>query len=341
MKKIILYTQRFDEQDSNLHVHVRWATTFAECVDQVVVIAQSVGQVSIPSNVTVHSLGKDHGATRWQQMRAFFHVICRVLPGADAFYALMIPRAIIFAAPLAWWNRVPMFLWYTSRHDTCELRLAYFFVKRIFTASSESCPIRRARVVSVGHAIDTQWFAPVDPTIRIPYRMVSVSRITSSKGIDRLISFVGEIHAQLPDATFEIVGGPTTDEDRLYVEQCQERIRSARLESSVWIRGPLVGEPLREAYQRATLFLHDGQTGGIDKAVLEAMACGTPVLVSNPVYISVVPISCFLQPSSSFVQQAIALLQSPPSSTLLHEMVATHHELRSTLHRMISSIEQI
>lgn len=84
------------------------------------------------------------------------------------------------------------------------------------------------------------------------------------------------LHAavRFPQADFRIAGdGPLAEELRQRIVKCELR--------NVSLLGPLPAEKLREEYQRADIFLFPSTWEGSPKVILEAAACGLPVIVRN------------------------------------------------------------
>ena len=61
-------------------------------------------------------------------------------------------------------------------------------------------------------------------------------------------------------------------------------VSDGKLDSVITFSGPVPFHAVPPVYQEADLFLHACNTGGIDKAVLEAMSSGCVVLSSNPAF---------------------------------------------------------
>jgi glycosyltransferase involved in cell wall biosynthesis len=80
--------------------------------------------------------------------------------------------------------------------------------------------------------------------------------------------------ARFPDADFRIAG------DGQLAAELTERIAREGLRN-VGILGSLSAEKLREEYQQADVFLFPSEWEGSPKVILEAAACGLPVIVRN------------------------------------------------------------
>lgn len=127
----------------------------------------------------------------------------------------------------------------------------------------------RSEIIPTG--VDTQFFAPDwgRPRNQRP-RVLFAGSLRPFKQPQFLLTAA----ARFPDADFRIIGqGPLAAE-------ITERIARERL-SNVALLGPLGAEKLREEYQRADVFLFPSAWEGSPKVILEAAACGLPVIVRN------------------------------------------------------------
>ena len=82
----------------------------------------------------------------------------------------------------------------------------------------------------------------------------------------------------------EIAGQPATDADKSYLSNLQKKIVEKGLAERFKFIGPIPNKDLSIFLNTANLFVNMGHTGSLDKANLEAMACGLPVLTCNEAY---------------------------------------------------------
>jgi len=135
-----------------------------------------------------------------------------------------------------------------------------------------------ANVHLVPHGVDLERFVPQPfPEMKV-LKLLAVGRLVEKKGFHVLIAAATRLQAPFQ---LEIVGeGP--EEKRL-----TELIRCHRLESKVRLCGPKTHEDLPEAYSRAHILVapsivdQTGDRDGLPNVVLEAMACGRPVIASD------------------------------------------------------------
>jgi glycosyltransferase involved in cell wall biosynthesis len=110
---------------------------------------------------------------------------------------------------------------------------------------------------------------------------LALSRIDPKKGLDLFLKAFAQIKAegQLKDWRLVIAG----DGKRAYVEQLQQLVRGTAAEPFVEWPGWLAGDVKFAALQEASLFVLSSHQENFAIGVLEAMACGTPVLISHRV----------------------------------------------------------
>ena len=81
-----------------------------------------------------------------------------------------------------------------------------------------------------------------------------------------------------------IVGGDEGSAPPDYARQLQRRINDAGLQDVVELVGALPYDQIVTEYHHASVHVNLCPTGGMDKAVLEGMACGVPTLVRNETF---------------------------------------------------------
>jgi glycosyltransferase involved in cell wall biosynthesis len=94
------------------------------------------------------------------------------------------------------------------------------------------------------------------------------------KRIDALLQIFASILRVLPDARLIRVGGPFTDDQAELVERLN-------LSQSILTLPFLDRGVLAAVYRRAALVLQPSESEGFGLPVIEAMACGTPVIASD------------------------------------------------------------
>lgn len=108
-----------------------------------------------------------------------------------------------------------------------------------------------------------------------------LGRLHRKKGLDLLIPAFAAIHQLEPNVQLVIVGPENDDYGRTVRKWVTER----GLNSSVHFVGPLYGVDVLRAYVDADVFVLPSYTENFGMAVVEAMACALPVVISDQVNI--------------------------------------------------------
>ena len=197
----------------------------------------------------------------------------------------MVPRLAILAYPFAAVARRPLALWYAQGGVDRSLRLASRLADYLLTPTRDSFPLageaveRRLRVT--GHGIDTSRYAPDGTPPARPPRLLAAGRLSPSKRYDRLLDAVALMHSDR-DWRLRIAGPPLYPSDVAHAETLRERARALGIAERVDFLGAVPYEGMPAEYRGAWVLAHTSATGSLDKVVLEAMACGTPVISTAP-----------------------------------------------------------
>jgi glycosyltransferase involved in cell wall biosynthesis len=130
-----------------------------------------------------------------------------------------------------------------------------------------------AQVAVLGNGVDHQQFAPGHTRSDDPPYILAVGRLDQRKGFQDLVACAQSVCQWDPQVQFWIAGkGPMEAALRAAIER-------AGLENRVRLLG-FVGDraKLAKLYQEATIFAHPAHREGLPTVLLEAMACGTPVV---------------------------------------------------------------
>lgn len=110
-----------------------------------------------------------------------------------------------------------------------------------------------------------------------------MSRIDQKKGLDLLIPALERL--LIENSNFHFVLAGTNPQDADYEKQIQEQIKYSSLSSRTTITGFVAGELKTALLQEADLFVLPSYYENFGIAVAEAMVTGTPVVISDQVYI--------------------------------------------------------
>ena len=116
------------------------------------------------------------------------------------------------------------------------------------------------------------------PSPKSDYLLI-LGRLNWKKGFDILIPAVAEILKDFPDLYLVVVG----PDERGYKKEIEGWIKKYGLEKKIIFTGLLVGRDKWGAYRDAEAFLLPSYSENFGMVVVEAMAMGTPVIISDKV----------------------------------------------------------
>ncbi len=124
----------------------------------------------------------------------------------------------------------------------------------------------------IPNGVDLQRYYPSERDWH-PVRMLFVGRLVYQKGVDILLAALEGLKSH-PWELFLVGDGPER-------ETLQSMVQEYDLTERVHFKCWLDGDALSEQLQQANLFVFPSRHEGMPNAVLEAMACGLPVIASR------------------------------------------------------------
>ncbi len=109
--------------------------------------------------------------------------------------------------------------------------------------------------------------------------LITVGGLVERKGFHRVIACLPELLEQFPDLHYLIVGGPSAEGD--WSKQLAELARELALEKHVHFLGSIDPDQLKLPLSAANVFVLSTRNEGWANVILEAMACGLPVVASD------------------------------------------------------------
>lgn len=307
--RFLIITQKIDEQDAVLGFMHGWIAEFSRQTESVLAICLEKGQVNLPQNVRVFSLGKEENNFLRQPADSIFNFqsisnlkifkklkyiwkfvryIVQFRKEYEAVFVHMNPEYIVLGG--IFWKLFgkTVTLWYAHKNVPWHLRLAQIFIDVVFTSTMSGFRLPSTKVKVVGQGIDVEKFKMENGKRKIAdrkFRIVTVGRITPSKDYDTLVEAIEKIHQDIAvPIEVSIIGPTSVASDEAYLKQLKEKITEKGLNKIIFFLGPIGNSNLPETLQKYNLFVNMGHTGSLDKAVPEAMASGLPVLTCNEAF---------------------------------------------------------
>lgn len=141
--------------------------------------------------------------------------------------------------------------------------------------------------IVVGNGVDTTRFQPVDrqtarARCKLPEQakaLITVGALVERKGFHRVIDCLPALMARHPDLHYLIVGGASPEGDM--ESQLRAQVTRLGLGDRVRFLGPVPPEDLKWPLSAADVFVLATRNEGWANVILEAMACGLPVVATD------------------------------------------------------------
>ncbi len=345
--KLLMITRKVDRRDHLAGFIYSWVNELAKNVDELHVISWQEGDSSgLPSNVHVCYLPTHTNIVR--KIFLFEHQLMRVLPHVDGVFCHQMPAYTILAAPFARLYKKYIVSWYMHRSTDWRMRLMTLLTNKIITGSKESFRLNSKKVTVVGHGIDVETFKPAVDHTRTSGSLITVGRISPTKDYESMILAVGQLVGQgMDDIKLTIVGAPGLAAHEVYLESLKKIVANNNLSEHIFFAGPIANKDITPLLQNADIFINLSGTGSLDKAVLEAMACGCVVVTRNEAFAKTLP-PYLLVPQNNPTTLAACLqdLLAKSSSErrelglMLRTIVTSEHALPSLMNQIVNQFKK-
>lgn len=325
--KILICTQTVDSEHPILGFFYRWIEEFAEHCELVHVVCLWEGKYELPENVYVHTLGKETGGGRIRYLLRLYRYTWSLRKEYDLVFVHMIPQYVVL---LGFFWRIAgkkIILWYSHRSITLWLRLAKLLTHQIFSTTPHAMRLSSKKVRFIGHGVDLSQF-PLLPVPSRPTQVLYVGRITHIKRIELMIDTFLAFQRLHPGSIFHLIGDVGSSSDEPYRQMLLSRIPD-EAKKSIIFHGSVPHREILNYLKRAHVFYNFSPTGGMDKAVLEALASGVPAVVTNEAFVQLLDTYRFLYVSepttvscADATERALALAMDQHARTGLRERVS-------------------
>lgn len=275
--KLLIVTQKVDENDPVLGFFHRWLEEFAKRYEKIVVICLEKGKYHLSGNVKVLSLGKEEGRLKAEYISRFYKYIWQERKNYDAVFVHMNQEYVLLGWKfwILWGKKI--FLWRNHAKGSLWTRIAVLLSNKVFCTSPQSytAKFKKTQVMPVG--IDTDFFRPNSKVARMPNSVLFLGRIAPVKKVLEFIEW-------LKNQNFEIatIAGSALPRDAQYEKEVRNKVFQYGLEDKIKFIGSVTQEVARKLYQTHETYVNFTPAGSMDKTIVEAAACGMKLEVRNP-----------------------------------------------------------
>lgn len=327
--RVLYVCKSLDDSNPYTATQIAWIRSLASKpqIEHVRVLAPANGRSMLPTNVTVHVLGRSGW---WRRIIRFYRELARRgCTDVDFFFvaqggpypALLLPVKLI--------RRRPLYQWKAHSHVSPRMRFyARLCDDLIFTATPSSLPIDLDKVRIVGHGIDTGQFRPREGSPR--HDLVAPGRIAPAKRLEWAVRALGECRDRFGvTPTLDIVG-TCSRKDEPYRQQLVALIAGLGLTEAVTFRGAVQHGDVPDLLGHYRAMLNFSETA-FDKAAAEAMAVGVPVITTNP---------CTIETLSQDLQRQLAAPEGDVAeqASLIHDVLSWDDNRRAAVGKELRGI---
>lgn len=337
-----------DPQNPNSATQVRWVRALAAepRIKHLHVITPRVRTFELPPNVTVHDNPRGRGGRLLGTALPFYRAALSIHEPLDFYFIVQGGPYPAFLLPVRLATRTPVYQW--KAHPAVSRRMRFYASycdDLVFTATPSSLPLQIPNRRVVGHGIDLELFQPEMRT-RDRHLLV-LGRIAPIKRIELAIDIVAAAEREGHAWPLDVIG-PTSRSARAYLTQLQDQVRQLGVSDLVTFKGATSHADVPHLLSRYRAMLSLSHTA-FDKAVGEAMACGLPVLTTNPSVLEDLPPdlrghAALPEETQAQVEQIARVLEVDDSerSEIGHRLrrhIKDHHSLRLFFTKILDEIE--
>ena len=136
-----------------------------------------------------------------------------------------------------------------------------------------------ARLYHLPNVVDTEWFQPANGSFEEPFTLIAVGRLVKEKRLDRFISIIRHLRTDYRLNVRGLIVGPGRPNETFARELENQARRLGLFPDFVQFRGGV--SDARSVYHEAAVCVLTSDYEGTPNVLLEAMACGLPVVASK------------------------------------------------------------
>jgi len=291
-----MITRKVDRSDGLAGFVYNWVEKIGGQVETLYVITwQPSDRGSLPPNIKIINLPQNKFfkifSLKWQALK--------ILPKVEGVFCHMNPEYTLIVGPLARLMGKRVVSWYMHSAVTWRMKLMEKIANRVLSASKESFRLTSKKLVVTGHGIDIERFKPaLVMNQSTTFDLLTVGRVSPTKDYESMIKAVDIlVDGGLKNVTLSIIGDAGLKIQVEYLTGLKQMVSAMKLESQVKFLGSVANSSIPQYLRKADVFINLSGTGSLDKAVLEAMACGCLVLTSNEAFAGILPSELMVAPN--------------------------------------------
>ena len=280
--RLLIVTQAVDTDDPVLGFFVRWIEEFSKHTDRIEVICLKEGKHELPTNVRVHSLGKERGAvSRATYAWRFILLAWRLRHDYDEVFVHMNQEYVLIGGWL--WKLLGkrVYMWRNHYAGSWLTDTVAVFCTNIFCTSKHSYTAKYAKTVLMPVGVDTERFYPDERVAREPRSILFLARMSPSKRPEVLIDALALLAREGLTFTASFVG-PSLPKDQAYYAGLKEKVRELEVAARITFLPGVPHDQTPDLDRAPEILVNASPSGMLDKTIFEAVASGCLSLAASP-----------------------------------------------------------
>ncbi len=278
--KLLLTTQAVDKDDLFMGFFHGWLEEMAKYFEHITVICLKEGRHSLPKNVEVLSLGKEHGTSRLTRVARFFKYVYQRRKEYESVFVHQNEEYILLAGWL--WQRwgKQVYMWRNHWAGSARTDRAARYCDKIFCTSKFSYTMKYPKTVLMPVGVDTEMFYRMPEIQRDPRGILFFARLAPSKRPDLLLEALAMLNKKGVSFSAHFYGTPLP-KDEAFANKLKQVAKEWGLEKMVSF---YPGTPHSEApriFNAHSLYVDLGESGMYNKTLFEAAACESMLITAS------------------------------------------------------------
>lgn len=280
--RLLITTQAVDLDDPVLGFFHSWIAALATGFEQVHVICLREGRHALPSNVSVHSLGKEARTANSEQRTAnrflysirFLRLIWQLRREYDAVFVHMNPEYAVLGGILwrAWGKRIV--LWRNHKMYSSIMALGVALSHIVCYTSPDAYVSRYATSSKMPVGIDTDTFRPGSSERGT---ILFLGRLDAVKNPDVFLEAMARLPGHGREVRASVYGDASSGREQ-YAADLKERYKGL---TNVAFHAGISHDATPAIYRAHDIYVNLTPSGSFDKTIGEAMASGCVAIVAN------------------------------------------------------------
>ncbi len=277
--KIIVFNFETNQNSQALGFAVDWINALSHYVEKLYVVSLRCGEFNVNSNVEVFCV-EQNVKNKIQTVLSIVKVLYKIhrQDKISGYFVHMAHYFVPIIYPFACVFKQKIILWYAHQSTPLTLKIANILADKVLSSTPNGYNLPTNKLEIVGQGIDTEKFFFKELSYPKIKHLVVVGRISKVKNVDMIIRVFCEL--QVEGVFLHIVGDAITLKDKQYLKIIKENIPQ-NMKEKVLFKGALPFAELPSFYAMMDLAINLSDTGSLDKAILESMSMGIPILTSN------------------------------------------------------------